>query len=358
MGTIATKTGVKGAVTYRVQIRRKGHKLISQTFHKKTLARIWMDTTEMQLREGKYREDEQNFKALLDKYITVIGKIKPFGKSKGYVLNSLRYDLGQYKLCELTLDVLLAYAQRRRETVCAGTVKVDMMYLGVVLRTAESMWGAKPNIQDYDSAMAICHKLGIIGLSDERDRRCSEAEITAILKQVRSGLPVEDWVAFSLCTAMRVGEIAKLRWRDLGADGKTIIIRQRKHPRKKRDEVVPLVPEARAIIARQPKLIGDATLIFPQKAHSITTAFRAAVRRAGIEDMRYHDLRHEAISRLFDLGFDSMIVASFSGHRDINMLRRYTHTNAGMVLKQLDERTKKLSQDRVRDATFGKLTTG
>lgn len=358
MGTISTNADRKGAVTYRVQIRRKGHKLISQTFHKKTLARIWMETTEMQLREGSYREDDQNFKALLDKYITVIGKIKPLGKTKATVVNNLRYELGSYKLCELTSDVLLAYAQRRRETCCAGTVMVDMVYVGVVLRTAESMWGAKPDIDGYRNAMGVCHKLGIIASSDERDRRCSEAEIAATLKQVSSRLPVEEWVAFSLCTAMRVGEIAKLRWRDLSADGKTIIIRQRKHPKKKRDEVVPLVPEARAIIARQPKLIGDATLIFPQNPQSITAAFRAAVRRAGIEDMRYHDLRHEAISRLFDLGFDSMIVASFSGHRDINMLRRYTHTNAGMVLKQLDERTKKLSQDRARDATFGKLTTG
>jgi integrase len=317
-----------------------------------------MDKTEMQLREGEYREDGQSFKALLDTYIAVIGKIKPFGRTKGYVINSLRYELGHYRLCELTSEVLLDFAQRRRETCCASTVKMDMQYVGVVLDTAENMWGARPKLDEYRKAMGICHKLGIISSSDERDRRCSEAEITAILQQVRSALPVGDWVAFSLCTAMRVGEIANLRWRDLSADGKTIIIRQRKHPKKKRDEVVPLVPEARAIITRQPKLIGNAELIFPHNAKSITSAFRFARQRAGIEDMRYHDLRHEAISRLFDLGFDSMIVASFSGHRDINMLRRYTHTNAGMVLKLLDERTKKLSQDRARDAAFGKLTTG
>ena len=160
---------------------------------------------------------------------------------------------------------------------------------------------------------------------------------------VQSVLPVRDWVAFSLATAMRVGEIGKLRWADLSKDGKSIIIRQRKHPRKKRDEVVPLVPAARDIISRQPIDPRNPSCIFPDNPKSITSAFRKGRERSGVEDLRYHDLRHEAISRLFELGFDSMVVATFSGHRDINMLRRYTHINASKVLKMLDERTEALA---------------
>jgi integrase len=140
---------------------------------------------------------------------------------------------------------------------------------------------------------------------------------------------------------MRVGEVGALRWKDLSKDGKSIIIRQRKHPRKKRDEVVPLVPEARDIIARQPISIESPDLIFPQNARSITSAFRKGRERSTVEDLRYHDLRHEAISRLFELGFDSMVVATFSGHRDINMLRRYTHINANKVLQILEQKVLK-----------------
>jgi integrase len=200
------------------------------------------------------------------------------------------------------------------------------------------MWGAKPKLDEYRKCMANCARLQVIAASDERDRRATDDEIEEILSQVRSTQPVAEWLYFSIATAMRVGEVGALRWSDLSKDGMSIIIRQRKHPRKKRDEVVPLVPEARDIIARQPQCLKNPDLIFPHKHRSITSAFRAARDRTGIKDLRWHDLRHEAISRLFEMGFDSMVVAKFSGHRDINMLRRYTHIDAAKVLKMLEER--------------------
>ena len=341
MGIIQKREGKSGVASYRVLIRRAGSPSISKSFKKKALAKAWMAATENALDTDSFREDKTLFKAMIDRYVAEIGQIKPFGRTKKYVIDALRVALGHYELKELTADVLMDFALRRRLDCCPSTVKMDMQYIGVVLSTAENMWGLKPKFDEYRKAMDNCVNLQVIASSDERDRRCSDEEISEILANVSSALPVAEWVKFSLATAMRVGEIGSLRWKDLSKDGKSIIIRQRKHPRKKRDEVVPLVPEAREIISRQPICIKSPDLIFPHNPKSITAAFRKGRERSSVEDLRYHDLRHEAISRLFELGFDSMVVATFSGHRNINMLRRYTHINANKVLNILEEQSRR-----------------
>ena len=69
---------------------------------------------------------------------------------------------------------------------------------------------------------------------------------------------------------------------------------------------------------------------------SVTQAFSRACERANISDLRFHDTRHEATTRLFEKGLNVMEVASVTGHRDIRMLSRYTHLNASAIAKKLD----------------------
>jgi len=351
MGVIEKRTTTNG-LSYRVKIRQNGNKTISKTFSKKSSASAWMAKTEADIERDLYREDEELFGDILRRYIVEIGKIKPFGRSKSYSLNFLREQLGHLKLRELNSDVLYQWALDRSQSCASSTVMMDMSYIGVVLSTAEEMWDCKPKFSDYKKAMSTLKKLSVITPSDERDRRISDEEFDEILAYSNTSLPLEDWTYFSLATSMRVSEVAGLLWSDLSPDGKSIIIRQRKHPKKKRDDKVPLLPAAQEIIKRQPvdlssrkiligkdkdkRWVSASELIFPQNPKSITSAFRRARQRSTVEDLRYHDIRHEAISRLFELGFDSMVVSVFSGHRDINMLRRYTHMNANKVLSMLD----------------------
>ena len=350
MGVIEKRTTTTGT-SYRVKIRQRGNETISKTFSKKAVATAWMSKTEADIQREVYREDEQLFSKILRRYIVEIGLIKPFGKSKAHILNFLKDKLGHLMLKDLTSDVLRSFAIMRSQSCAPSTVMMDMQYIGVVLSTAEEMWGCKPKFDEYKKAMSTLKKLSVISASEERDRRISDEEFSQILAHSNTKLPLVDWTFFSLSTSMRVGEVSELLWSDLSSDGKSIIIRQRKHPKKKRDDKVPLLPIAQQIIARQTKeqsdrkvLIGKdknkkwvkaSELIFPQNPKSITTAFRRARQASGVEDLRYHDIRHEAISRLFELGFDSMIVAVFSGHRDINMLRRYTHMNANKILAMM-----------------------
>jgi integrase len=121
---------------------------------------------------------------------------------------------------------------------------------------------------------------------------------------------------------MRIGEVCAIRWEDLHEEHKTVIVRDRKDPRKKigNHMKVPLLGGALDIIQRQLKI--DDPRIFPFNARSVTAGYRRARKALGIDDLRYHDLRREGASRLFEQGYPIDRVAQVTGHRDLNTLWR------------------------------------
>jgi integrase len=139
----------------------------------------------------------------------------------------------------------------------------------------------------------------------------------------RQFIPMSDICRFAITSAMRLSEITSLRWIDLDSEKRTVIIRNRKDPRRKQgnDQRVPLFDEAWALVNRQHK---RSDRIFPYDPRSVSAAFTRGVAACGIEDLRFHDLRHEGASRLFERGFQIEQVALITGHKDWGMLRRYT----------------------------------
>lgn len=175
----------------------------------------------------------------------------------------------------------------------------------------------------------------MVGKGNERDRRPSEDEIEAILTALESNprqlIPVGRIIRFAIATAMRQDEISRARWEDYDPRTKMLLIRDRKDPRRKsgNDQRIPLLAvsgyDPCALIEDQRRVTGNRGRIFPYNGRSIGTAFRRTCRSLGIEDLHFHDLRHEATSRLFEAGFTIEQVSLVTGHRDWKMLRRYTH---------------------------------
>jgi integrase len=131
---------------------------------------------------------------------------------------------------------------------------------------------------------------------------------------------------------MRQDEICRIEWADIDRDNKMLLIRDRKDPRRKNgnDQRVPLLDvsgyDAWTIIEEQRKFAGsNGGRIFPYNGRSVGTAFRRQCRELKIKNLHFHDLRHEATSRLFEAGFSIEQVALVTGHKDWKMLRRYTH---------------------------------
>jgi integrase len=134
--------------------------------------------------------------------------------------------------------------------------------------------------------------------------------------------PMQKIVVFALFSTRRQEEITRIVWKD--HEHGRVLVRDMKHPGDKlgNDTWCDLVPEAERVIKSMPKVAAE---IFPFTTDAISAAFTRACQMLGIEDLHFHDLRHEGISRLFEMGWNIPHVASVSGHRSWQSLKRYTH---------------------------------
>lgn len=325
--------------SWRAQIRRKGHKPITETFPTKTLAQQWARKIETEIDAKRYQDgrglDKIKLGELIDQYNEEIGAEHPFGKNKVAVLAYWKREHGDVSLSEITDDFLTRHVRNRRKGGAGGvTIGIDLTYLSSVFKTARELWKLPVSMEPFKIARANMAHLKISTRSKERDRRPTEDEIKRLCDHFdkRSALPMRDIINFAIGSAMRLSEIVGLRWIDLNEQDRTIIIRDRKHPREKigNDQEVPLLGEAFEIVKRQPKPeeIGKESRIFPYLAETISTIFPRACTELGIEDLHFHDFRHEGVSRLFEQGYAIEQVSLVSGHRDWKMLARYTQIRA------------------------------
>lgn len=305
---------------WRVQIRRKGFRSISQTFPTEHQAREWAEKTEAELKAGGRIV---HLSTIIDEYLRDADEM---GATKINVLGHLKAGLGNIRADKLTAADIMKYVRGRGYG--PATAQSEVSILGTLLKAARLLMGYKvPDV--IDDARETLKMTGRLKKPVERDRRPTAEELHRICEwfDKRSYLPMRDVIWFSVHSAMRAGEVTRIQWADYDPQEKTIIIRDRKDPRKKQGnhQVVPLLDEAIEIIERQPR---TSEFIFPYKSRTFSTIFPRACQALGIENLKWHDLRHEGTSRLFERGYSIPEVALFTGHKDWTMLRRYTHLKA------------------------------
>ena len=166
-----------------------------------------------------------------------------------------------------------------------------------------------------------------------RERRLRDGEYDALmqaaLKSCKNTL-IWPMVDFAIETGMRRSEILSLRWENLSDQERIASLPDTKNG-SKRD--VPLTLKAAKVIANLPAHTEN---IFPTSDYAVRHAWDRLIKRASIEDLKFHDLRHEAVSRFFEMGLSVPEVALISGHKDYRMLARYTHMTAENILNKLD----------------------
>ncbi|WP_200195218.1 site-specific integrase [Halorhodospira abdelmalekii] len=209
-----------------------------------------------------------------------------------------------------------------------------MIFLGTVLEYAQFAWGYKFNTQALPDARKTCRKSRITHNAGTRDRRPTSEELSLLLdwfdkprpRGPKTRTPYADIIRFALASARRQAEITRLRWDDLDEAKGTILVRDLKHPdgAQGNHRRAALTQEALAIIQRQPSR-GVDPCIFPANAKTVGTRFHEACKMLGIKGLRFHDLRHEATSRLFEAGYQIHEVRSFTLHESWATLQRYTH---------------------------------
>ncbi|AMP06557.1 phage integrase family protein [Collimonas pratensis] len=312
-------TITKRGASWFAQIRRKGHKSISKSFPTKGMAQEWTRKIEREIDTLDFQDGRSlsgvALSELIERYSKEMQVAKPFGRNKFDVLTRLKKNIGALTIPEITSEKLMEYIKTRQQVKPEGTkgaggvtISVELTYLGSVFKAAKQLWKMPIDLDIISETRANLKYMGLRTKSTERDRRPTELEIKQICewflaKGSRQKVPMPDLIHFAIATAMRAGEIINLKWDDLNETDRTIIIRDRKHPQEKKgnDQEVPLLADAFTIAMRQPRTSDPR--IFPVTDGTISSLFPRACNALKIIDLRFHDLRHEGVSRLFEQGY-------------------------------------------------------
>ena len=207
----------------------------------------------------------------------------------------------------------------------------ELSLISHVFTVALREWG-------YDLPINPASKVRKPPESKPRDRTLSDTQRDALIAtcgQCRNPW-VQPVVIFALETAARRGEILALKWSDvdLGKATAKLMVTKTDEPR-----TIPLSPVCIALLERLPRSIDG--FVFPITIEALKQAYKRSVVRAGIEDFTFHDLRHDALTRLAKLGLSVLELRAISGHSTANMLQRYVSIDAGDLAVKLAERVTK-----------------
>ncbi|MCK7547151.1 tyrosine-type recombinase/integrase [Marinobacter koreensis] len=336
MASIIARTRADGTKSYRadIRIKRKGRLVYqeSRTFDRKALAKDWAARRELELQEpgaiDRVRHRGVTIGDLIERYQLEFGA--NFGRSKASHLEyMLTFDLAKLDALELQTKDIVTHIMGRLQHVKPQTANNDIIWLRSVFKVARTAWGMPVDLNVINDAAETCRRERLVAKPDSRDRRPTLEELNKLMEYAdrpsgKRSIPMGEIILFALFSGRRQEEITRIRWDGLDEKNRTVIVSDMKHPTAKRGnhKRVYLTDEAWTIIQRQPKR-GDR--IFPDNSKSIGTRFREWCKFLGIDDLRFHDLRHECISWLFERGWDIPRVASVSGHTTWSTLQRYTH---------------------------------
>lgn len=317
---------------YQVQIRRSGYPLLSRSFTKKSDAEAWARHNESLADRGDIPQPsrllkEHTVKSVLERYKTEISIKKLSYNSEKFILDALiRQSFSNKTLDNVLLSDFLTYREARLQVVKAGTVNRELAITKHAFDIAIKEW----NIPLRENPLSKLKKLRV---NNARTRRLQDDEWQSILEAINKtrNKHIIRLIRFAMFTGMRRGEILRLKWQDIDRDLNILFIPITKNGYSR---TIPLSLEALSVLAEIKK--GDGELVFPLTANSVRMAWDRLVKRAGVKDLHFHDLRHEAISRFFEKGLSVPEVALISGHRDFRMLFRYTHLKAEDIAKKIN----------------------
>ncbi|WP_426398374.1 tyrosine-type recombinase/integrase [Ralstonia sp. R-29] len=351
MGTIFERADNAGEPTFQVRIRRKGFPHLSRNFPTRDEAEQWMLAAETELKariaaakqappppqtppEPPPETPEQRLVVadLLKRYMTVETPKKKGADVEAIRLRALmKSPLALIRVAELTPGDLREWRDKRLKKVAASTVNRDLNLLSAVFKLA---------VQEWDIAIPKSVLNGIRRPKNPspRDRRLSakeEAALFAAIADARGGY-LRQIVELALETGMRQSELVALTWERVLLPNRTIRL-MTGQTKNGHGRAVPLSRRAVETLEGIAPQGMRRRRVFPGlTGEAVKRSFIRSCQRAGIKNFHFHDLRHEATSRLFEKGLNVPEVASIIGHKDTRMLMRYTHLDASKLADKLD----------------------
>jgi len=315
---------------WQVKVRKKGYPTQTKTFRNKSIAQKWATQVEAQMDNKLFISstlaETSTFQELADRYITEILPSKKSAIKLESMIKGICSYFGEYSAISMTPDKIAKYREERLKTVKPETIRKDLLCIRRILTVASKEWGVYlPHGNPVDMVTVPPQpKRG-------RERRFEAGEQEKLLEVAKQyGDQIYLIIQCATETGMRRGEITKLRWENIDRRRRIAKLEDTKNGENRE---VPLSPAALKVLSSLPRNINGK--VFSMKADSITRAFERCCKKAEIHDLRFHDLRHEATSRFFEMGFNIMEVSSITGHKDLAMLKRYTHLKAEDLARRL-----------------------
>jgi len=239
-----------------------------------------------------------------------------------------RHDLAYRTLIGLSQQDIASFRDERLQSVAPSTAVRELAILSHVLEVAIRDWG-------LPLARNVVKLVRRPVIRNERSRRLTGDEEQRLLDGCDTGqLPyLKTLLILAIETGMRRGELLGLRWSAISHNRRVITLAMTKNGSGRE---VPLSQRAfDALMDWKSRADVDQSTVFPMTPGALEQAWRRLLIRSGIKALRFHDLRHEGVSRLFERGLNMIEVSSISGHKELRMLKRYTHLSADDLVARL-----------------------
>lgn len=320
----------KRGESWQVQIRRDGHPPISKTFRLRSDAAIWARETEGLIDRGQLSETDRTKSQItvgdaLQRYAVEVSPTKRGERSELSRVRTIQaHSIASVQVAKLTTGIIADYRNERLRTIKADTIRRELGLLRHCLELGRREWGL-PLVSNPIAQLSM-PKPG-----RARNVRMTVAEyarLNASIERCRVWY-MKPIVNLAIHTGMRRGELVSMEWRHIDYVYNTLHIPLTKNGVAR---TIPLTPDAVSILRSTPP---RSDLVFPISGNAIRLGWERVRKRADLDHVRFHDLRHEAISRFFELGLSVPEVALISGHKDVRMLFRYTHLRPEDVASKL-----------------------
>ena len=332
MANISKKYG-----KWYVQIRRTFHKPIYKSFIAKQDAQRWARETERLIETGQFVDmseaNKTTLKQLLERYEREVSSKKRTTTDKYLIRNILKYDFVHKPLSHVSSSDIAEFRDARLNTtstrhhskVSGSSVNRELSILSDCINRAIKEWGCYIRENPVKTGLR-CKE------NDRRIRRLENGEYEKLMSSCKTNrafwCPIID---FAVHTGMRRGELLKITW-DMVHFDKMFITLPPAITKTNRVRNVPLQPKSLEILRSLPRSINGR--IFPIGLKNFERSFRAICSRAGIHGLRFHDLKREAISRLFEKGLSVSEVQLFVGN-SLASLSVYTEHNSTTLAEKL-----------------------
>jgi len=277
----------------------------------------------------KKEEKKIKFKDFADEYIENYAKVnKRSWKDDEYCLDRLKrffeslylHDVSSYDIEKFKLEILNSGLSKARVNRYLALLKkmfnlaIDWNYLKENPLRRVKLFSERDNLKERI-------------LSPEEEEKLLEA----------SSEHLRPIIITALCTGMRRGEILSLKWNKIDLSRRTIRVDKAKSGKIRILPINDALFKELSILKKDQK--SDYVFVYPKTGkpiNDVKTAFNATLRRAGIRDLRFHDLRHTFASRLIERGVDLITVKDLLGHHSVTVTQRYTHSNADQKRKAVE----------------------